>query len=223
MFKQVRGKRLVLLLLSLVLLLLGVGSGYYIWKTETGKLPDGTYQLVSATYYSSKAKTWMDGKPGYEGLDLKDFLTVEDQEVKEYTFYTFESSYGAFDNVLPFDFETGNNYRVKAWSKTLKPILSAEDFQKETHDLIGKYYQTSSQVNQKAIDALEKTRAELYQERLEGKVVYDLDEDRLTLKTLDKKGKTIEKYAYRRLSSTDAKTLKNHYQKAVKKYKGNKS
>ena len=48
-------------------------------------------------------------------------MRVEDQEAKEYTYYTFESSYGSFDNVSPIDFETGKTIRLVLGLRLLSP------------------------------------------------------------------------------------------------------
>lgn len=220
MLRKIRKYKRIVKGVSFGLLVLLIGSGaYYLWKSESNKLPDGIFQLVSAKHYSSQAKTWMEGKPGYGGTELKDFLIVKDLEIKDHTFFTFESSYGSFDNVSPFDFETDNNYKVAAWSKTLTPIRSVEEFDKETQDLIQKYFQTS----QKALDQMASDRVELYQRRFEGKIVYEWDGQQLTLTFTNQKGDRIEEQVYRRLSSKEAQDLEERYQKAVDRYKGNKS
>lgn len=203
-----------------ILIILGLmGGGYVFWRHHTGKISDGLYQLQTAKYYNSTTKTWMDGKPGYEGTKLKDFMRVEDQEAKEYTYYTFESSYGSFDNVSPIDFETGKNYKVSAWSRTFKPLVTPKDYQREVHSIVQKYYKASALVSQKDIDQMEKKLIDLYKRRSEGKISYEAKGNQLTVIIFDKKGKAIEKRSYKHLSGKDAKQLDANYQKAVKRYK----
>ena len=76
---------LVSVLGSLVAILLIVG-GYSLWRYQSGKIADGTYEVVAYSYRDDDKDKMVDGIDEYkdEGLDLQSFVVVKNNQSRTY-------------------------------------------------------------------------------------------------------------------------------------------
>ena len=178
---------------SLAAILLIIG-GYSLWRYQSGKIADGTYEVVSFSYYNEDKNRMVDGIKEYKDEDTKllDFLVVKKNQSNHYNYLESDgkSSISLIQN------EKSIPQKFDPWNRTQSQVLSADDVKKNVKSAVSEYK-----------DTLKETRT------------YVKHGDEFTLNIYDKKGKLKMTTTYKLMSREDGEERKDDYDDAVKDYK----
>jgi len=198
---------------AIVLVALSFG-GYAFMHLQSGKIPEGTYQLETYRYYHKDKKKMVDGIESFKesGLEPHDFVKVKGDNVKFY-FYTLAGG----NNLVDFsDYDTDRSYRPDTWSRTLKLTMSLSEYSKVINQAVDSRYKISEYRTKADNDESKEIYIKAYKESLEETVRYKVKGDKLIVTTYNKKGKLIEERSFKRLSEDDVKKLDYDYERDVR-------
>ena len=119
---------------SLAAILLIVG-GYSLWRYQSGKIADGTYEVVSFSRYDEDKDKMVDGLDEYkkEDLEFQSFVVVKNNQSRTYNLV--ESDNKSYVSLM--DYETDVPQVFDPWNRTESQVLDAdqvEDVTKRLHE-----------------------------------------------------------------------------------------
>ena len=201
---------------SLAAILLIVG-GYSLWRYQSGKIADGTYEVVSFSYYNEDKNRMVDGIKEYEDEDTKllDFLVVKKNQSNHYNYLESDgkSSISLIQN------EKSIPQKFDPWNRTQSQVLSADDVKDLVTDYMKKMSKEYSFYSKDDVKKTVKTAVSEYKDTLKETRTYVKHGDEFTLNIYDKKGKLKMTTTYKLMSREDGEERKDDYDDAVKDYK----
>lgn len=207
---------LVSVLGAVAVILLSVG-GYSLWRYQSGKIVDGTYEVVSLSRYDEDKDKMVDGIDEYkdEGLDLQSFVVVKNNQSRTYNLVEGDDK----SYVSLIDYEADVPQVFDPWNKTQSQVLNADQVEDVTKDFMKKMRKDYSFYTKEAADKVVKKTTREYKDTLKEKRTYVKHGDEYTLTTYDKKGKLQSRITYKRMSKGDAEERWDDYKDAIKDYK----
>ena len=189
---------------AVAVILLSVG-GYSLWRYQSGKIVDGTYEVVSFSRYDEDKDKMVDGIDEYkdEGLDLQSFVVVKNNQSRTYNLV--ESDNKSYVSLMDYEIDVPQVF--DPWNRTESQVLDADQVEDVTKDFMKKMRKV-----------VKKTTRE-YKDTLKEKRTYVKHGDEYTLTTYDKKGKLQSRITYKRMSKGDAEERWDDYKDAIKDYK----
>ena len=120
---------------AVAVILLSVG-GYSLWRYQSGKIVDGTYEVVSFSRYDEDKDKMVDGIDEYkdEGLDLQSFVVVKNNQSRTYNLV--ESDNKSYVSLM--DYETDVPQVFDPWNRTESQVLDADQVEDVTKDFMKK-------------------------------------------------------------------------------------
>ena len=200
--------------LAAILLIVG---GYSLWRYQSGKIADGTYEIVSFSRYDEDKDKMVDAIDEYkdEDLDLQSFVVVKNNQSRTYNLV--ESDNKSYVSLL--DHEIDVPQVLDPWNRTESQVLDADQVEDLTKDFMKKMRKDYSFYTKEAADKVVKKTTREYKDTLREKRTYVKHGDEYTLTTYDKKGKLESRITFKRLSKSDTDKRWNDYEDAVKDYK----
>ena len=201
---------------AVAVILLSVG-GYSLWRYQSGKIVDGTYEVVSLSRYDEDKDKMVDGLDEYkdEGLDLQSFVVVKNNQSRTYNLV--ESDNKSYVSLIDYEMDVPQVF--DPWNKTQSQVLNADQVEDATKDFMKKMRKDYSFYTKEAADKVVKKTTREYKDTLKEKRTYVKHGDEYTLTTYDKKGKLESRITLKRLSKSDADKRWDDYKDAVKDYK----
>lgn len=201
---------------SLAAILLIVG-GYTLWRYQSGKIADGTYEVVSFSRYDEDKDKMVDGLDEYkdEDLDFQSFVVVKNNQSRTYNLV--ESDNKSYVSLM--DYETDVPQVFDPWNRTESQVLDADQVEDVTKDFMKKMRKDYSFYTKEEADKVVKNTTREYKDTLKEKRTYVKHGDEYTLTTYDKKGKLQSRITYKRMSTGDAEERWDDYKDAIKDYK----
>lgn len=198
------------------LLLVSLG-GFVAWTYQSGKIPDGTYQLSEYRYYDDDKEKMVDGLTYFKenNMEMLDFIKVSGNKLKS-------SSYmksGSVQLVSAMDYETDSELIANPWSHTLNLAWTLSEYTQIVDDVLEKQYRNFDYASSSDIKASRDAYIESYKSSLKLTYRYNLKGDELTLTTYNKKGQIDTERVFKRLSQEKTKKLDFDYNKAVRQNK----
>ena len=201
---------------SLVAISLIVG-GYSLWRYQSGKIADGTYEVVAYSYRDDDKDKMVDGINEYkdEDLDLQSFVVVKNNQSRTYNLVEGDNK----SYVSLMDYEIDIPQIFDPWNKTQSQALNADQVEDITKDFMKKMRKDYSFYTKEASDKVVKKTTREYKDTLREKRTYVKHGDEYTLTTYGEKGKLESRITFKRLSKSDTDKRWNDYEDAVKDYK----
>ena len=201
---------------SLAAILLIVG-GYSLWRYQSGKIADGTYEVVSFSYYNEDKNRMVDGIKEYKDEDTKllDFLVVKKNQSNHYNYLESDGT----SSISLIQNEKSIPQKFDPWNRTESQVLDADQVEDLTKDFMKKMRKDYSFYTKEEADKVVKKTTREYKDTLKEKRTYVKHGDEYTLTTYDKKGKLKSRITYKRMSKGDAEERWDDYKDAVKDYK----
>ena len=195
--------------LAAILLIVG---GYSLWRYQSGKIADGTYEIVSFSRYDEDKDKMVDAIDEYkdEDLDLQSFVVVKNNQSRTYNLV--ESDNKSYVSLM--DYETDVPQVFDPWNRTESQVLDADQVEDLTKDFMKKMRKDYSFYTKEEADKVVKKTTREYKDTLKEK-----HGDEYTLTTYDKKGKLQSRITYKRMSKGDAEERWDDYKDAIKDYK----
>ena len=200
--------------LAAILLIVG---GYSLWRYQSGKIADGTYEIVSFSRYDEDKDKMVDAIDEYkdEDLDLQSFVVVKNNQSRTYNLV--ESDNKSYVSLL--DHEIDVPQVLDPWNRTESQVLDADQVEDLTKDFMKKMRKDYSFYTKEAADKVVKKTTREYKDTLREKRTYVKHGDEYTLTTYGEKGKLESRITFKRLSKSDTDKRWDHYEDAVKDYK----
>lgn len=207
---------LISVLGSLVGLCLIIG-GYSLFRYQSGKIADGTYEVVAYSYYDEDEDKMVDGLKELEDddIDVKDFLTVENNRSKHYNYSEDDDSV----SVSIFENDLDVSQVFDPWNRTQSQTLTTSEYKDEvekyTKDLQKDYsFYTDDAVKDTVDNSVKEYKKALKQIR-----TYVKNGNQFTLSFYNEDGELESRITYRLMSQEDGKDRRDDYKDAVKDYK----
>ena len=201
---------------AVAVILLSVG-GYSLWRYQSGKIADGTYEIVSFSRYDEDKDKMVDAIDEYkdEDLNLQSFVVVKNNQSRTYNLVEGDDK----SYVSLMDYEMDVPQVLDPWNRTESQVLDADQVEDATKDFMKKMRKDYSFYTKEAADKVVKKTTREYKDTLKEKRTYVKHGDEYTLTTYDKKGKLKSRITYKRMSKGDAEERWDDYKDAVKDYK----
>ena len=201
---------------SLAAILLIVG-GYSLWRYQSGKIADGTYEVVSFSRYDEDKDKMVDGIDEYknEDLEFQSFVVVKNNQSRTYNLV--ESDNKSYVSLMDYEIDVPQVF--DPWNKTQSQVLNADQVEDVTKDFMKKMRKDYSFYTKEAADKVVKKTTREYKDTLREKRTYVKHGDEYTLTTYGEKGKLESRITFKRLSKSDTDKRWDHYEDAVKDYK----
>ncbi len=200
--------------LAAILLIVG---GYSLWRYQSGKIADGTYEIVSFSRYDEDKDKMVDAIDEYkdEDLDLQSFVVVKNNQSRTYNLV--ESDNKSYVSLL--DHEIDVPQVLDPWNRTESQVLDADQVEDLTKDFMKKMRKDYSFYTKEEADKVVKKTTREYKDTLRKKRTYVKHGDEYTLTTYGEKGKLESRITFKRLSKSDTDKRWDDYEGAVKDYK----
>ena len=201
---------------SLAAILLIVG-GYSLWRYQSGKIADGTYEVVSFSRYDEDKDKMVDGIDEYknEDLEFQSFVVVKNNQSRTYNLV--ESDNKSYVSLMDYEIDVPQVF--DPWNRTESQVLDADQVEDVTKDFMKKMRKDYSFYTKEEADKVVKKTTREYKDTLKEKRTYVKHGDEYTLTTYDKKGKLQSRITYKRMSKGDAEERWDDYKDAIKDYK----
>ena len=201
---------------SLAAILLIVG-GYSLWRYQSGKIADGTYEVVSFSRYDEDKDKMVDGIDEYknEDLEFQSFVVVKNNQSRTYNLV--ESDNKSYVSLMDYEIDVPQVF--DPWNRTESQVLDADQVEDVTKDFMKKMRKDYSFYTKEAADKVVKKTTREYKDTLREKRTYVKHGDEYTLTTYGEKGKLESRITFKRLSKSDTDKRWDHYEDAVKDYK----
>ena len=154
---------------SLAAILLIVG-GYSLWRYQSGKIADGTYEVVSFSRYDEDKDKMVDGIDEYkdEGLDLQSFVVVKNNQSRTYNLV--ESDNKSYVSLMDYEIDVPQVF--DPWNKTQSQVLNADQVEDVTKDFMKKMRKDYSFYTKEEADKVVKKTTREYKDTLKKKRTY---------------------------------------------------
>lgn len=118
---------------SLAAILLIVG-GYSLWRYQSGKIADGTYEVVSFSRYDEDKDKMVDGIDEYknEDLEFQSFVVVKNNQSRTYNLV--ESDNKSYVSLMDYEIDVPQVF--DPWNRTESQVLDADQVEDVTKDFM---------------------------------------------------------------------------------------
>ena len=193
---------------SLAAILLIVG-GYSLWRYQSGKIADGTYEVVAYSYRDEDKDKMVNAFDEFD--DVYSFVEVKNNRSRYYSY--LEDNKSPYVSLLEYEHEIPQQF--DPWNKTQTEVLTVEELESTVKDFMKDMSQDYSFYTKDAT----KESVKSYKKSLKEKRTYVKKGDEYTLSTYDKDGELQSRVTYKRMSKGDAEERWDDYKDAIKDYK----
>ena len=196
------------------MILLSVG-GYSLWRYQSGKIADGTYEVVAYSYRDEDKDKMVDAFDEFD--DVYSFGEVKNNKFRYYSYLE--------DNKEPYisllDYEKEIPQKFDPWNKTLTEVLTVDEFEDVFDSYMKELSKKYSFYTKDAIKESTKESLKTYKKSLKEKRTYVKHGDEYTVTILDEKGKLKSRITFKRMDKDDVDKRWDDYKEAVKDSKKN--
>lgn len=197
---------------SLAAILLIVG-GYSLWRYQSGKIADGTYEVVAYSYRDEDKDKMVDAFDEFDSV--YSFGEVKNNKFRYYSYLE--------DNKEPYisllDYEKEIPQKFDPWNKTLTEVLTVDEFEDVFDSYMKELSKKYSFYTKDATKESTKESLKAYKKSLKEKRTYVKHGDEYTVTILDEKGKLKSRITFKRMDKDDVEKRWGDYKDAVKDYK----
>lgn len=197
---------------SLAAILLIVG-GYTLWRYQSGKIADGTYEVVAYSYRDDDKDKMVDAFDEFD--DVYSFVEVKNNKSRYYSY--LEDNKSSYVSLL--EYENDIPQKFDPWNKTQTEVLTVEELESTVKDFMKKMSKDYSFYTKDATKEAVKESVKSYKKSLKEKRTYVKKGNEYTLSTYDKDGELQSRVTYKRMSKGDAEERWDDYKDAIKDYK----
>ena len=199
---------------AVAVILLSVG-GYSLWRYQSGKIADGTYEVVAYSYRDEDKDKMVDAFDEFD--DVYSFGEVKNNKFRYYSYLE--------DNKEPYisllDYEKEIPQKFDPWNKTLTEVLTVDEFEDVFDSYMKELSKKYSFYTKDAIKESTKESLKTYKKSLKEKRTYVKHGDEYTVTILDEKGKLKSRITFKRMDKDDVDKRWDDYKEAVKDSKKN--
>ena len=185
---------------AVAVILLSVG-GYSLWRYQSGKIADGTYEVVAYSYRDEDKDKMVNAFDEFD--DVYSFVEVKNNRSRYYSY--LEDNKSPYVSLLEYEHEIPQQF--DPWNKTQTEVLTVEELESTVKDFMKDMSKDYSFYTKS------------YKKSLKEKRTYVKKGDEYTLSTYDKDGELQSRVTYKRMSKGDAEERWDDYKDAIKDYK----
>ena len=196
--------------LAAILLIVG---GYSLWRYQSGKIADGTYEVVAYSYRDEDKDKMVNAFDEFD--DVYSFVEVKNNRSRYYSY--LEDNKSPYVSLLEYEHEIPQQF--DPWNKTQTEVLTVEELESTVKDFMKDMSKDYSFYTKDATKEAVKESVKSYKKSLKEKRTYVKKGDEYTLSTYDKDGELQSRVTYKRMSKGDAEERWDDYKDAIKDYK----
>lgn len=193
---------------AVAVILLSVG-GYSLWRYQSGKIADGTYEVVAYSYRDEDKDKMVNAFDEFD--DVYSFVEVKNNRSRYYSY--LEDNKSPYVSLLEYEHEIPQQF--DPWNKTQTEVLTVEELESTVKDFMKDMSKDYSFYTKDAT----KEAVKSYKKSLKEKRTYVKKGDEYTLSTYDKDGELQSRVTFKRMSKGDAEERWDDYKDAIKDYK----
>lgn len=197
---------------SLAAILLIVG-GYSLWRYQSGKIADGTYEVVAYSYRDEDKDKMVNAFDEFD--DVYSFVEVKNNRSRYYSY--LEDNKSPYVSLLEYEHEIPQQF--DPWNKTQTEVLTVEELESTVKDFMKDMSKDYSFYTKDATKEAVKESVKSYKKSLKEKRTYVKKGNEYTLSTYDKDGELQSRVTFKRMSKGDAEERWDDYKDAIKDYK----
>lgn len=197
---------------AVAVILLSVG-GYSLWRYQSGKIADGTYEVVAYSYRDEDKDKMVNAFDEFD--DVYSFVEVKNNRSRYYSY--LEDNKSPYVSLLEYEHEIPQQF--DPWNKTQTEVLTVEELESTVKDFMKDMSKDYSFYTKDATKEAVKESVKSYKKSLKEKRTYVKKGDEYTLSTYDKDGELQSRVTYKRMSKGDAEERWDDYKDAIKDYK----
>ena len=197
---------------SLAAILLIVG-GYSLWRYQSGKIADGTYEVVAYSYRDEDKDKMVNAFDEFD--DVYSFVEVKNNRSRYYSY--LEDNKSPYVSLLEYEHEIPQQF--DPWNKTQTEVLTVEELESTVKDFMKDMSKDYSFYTKDATKEAVKESVKSYKKSLKEKRTYVKKGNEYTLSTYDKDGELQSRVTFKRMSKGDDEERWDDYKDAIKDYK----
>ena len=197
---------------SLAAILLIVG-GYSLWRYQSGKIANGTYEVVAYSYRDEDKDKMVNAFDEFD--DVYSFVEVKNNRSRYYSY--LEDNKSPYVSLLEYEHEIPQQF--DPWNKTQTEVLTVEELESTVKDFMKDMSKDYSFYTKDATKEAVKESVKSYKKSLKEKRTYVKKGNEYTLSTYDKDGELQSRVTFKRMSKGDAEERWDDYKDAIKDYK----
>ena len=197
---------------AVAVILLSVG-GYSLWRYQSGKIADGTYEVVAYSYRDEDKDKMVNAFDEFD--DVYSFVEVKNNRSRYYSY--LEDNKSPYVSLLEYEHEIPQQF--DPWNKTQTEVLTVEELESTVKDFMKDMSKDYSFYTKDATKEAVKESVKSYKKSLKEKRTYVKKGNEYTLSTYDKDGELQSRVTYKRMSKGDAEERWDDYKNAIKDYK----
>ena len=197
---------------AVAVILLSVG-GYSLWRYQSGKIADGTYEVVAYSYRDEDKDKMVNAFDEFD--DVYSFVEVKNNRSRYYSY--LEDNKSPYVSLLEYEHEIPQQF--DPWNKTQTEVLTVEELESTVKDFMKDMSKDYSFYTKDATKEAVKESVKSYKKSLKEKRTYVKKGNEYTLSTYDKDGELQSRVTYKRMSKGDAEERWDDYKDAIKDYK----
>ena len=197
---------------AVAVILLSVG-GYSLWRYQSGKIADGTYEVVAYSYRDEDKDKMVNAFDEFD--DVYSFVEVKNNRSRYYSY--LEDNKSPYVSLLEYEHEIPQQF--DPWNKTQTEVLTVEELESTVKDFMKDMSKDYSFYTKDATKEAVKESVKSYKKSLKEKRTYVKKGDEYTLSTYDKDGELQSRVTFKRMSKGDAEERWDDYKDAIKDYK----
>ena len=197
---------------ALAVILLSVG-GYSLWRYQSGKIADGTYEVVAYSYRDEDKDKMVNAFDEFD--DVYSFVEVKNNRSRYYSY--LEDNKSPYVSLLEYEHEIPQQF--DPWNKTQTEVLTVEELESTVKDFMKDMSKDYSFYTKDATKEAVKESVKSYKKSLKEKRTYVKKGNEYTLSTYDKDGELQSRVTFKRMSKGDAEERWDDYKDAIKDYK----
>ena len=197
---------------AVAVILLSVG-GYSLWRYQSGKIADGTYEVVAYSYRDEDKDKMVNAFDEFD--DVYSFVEVKNNRSRYYSY--LEDNKSPYVSLLEYEHEIPQQF--DPWNKTQTEVLTVEELESTVKDFMKDMSKDYSFYTKDATKEAVKESVKSYKKSLKEKRTYVKKGNEYTLSTYDKDGELQSRVTFKRMSKEDAEERWDDYKDAIKDYK----
>ena len=197
---------------AVAVILLSVG-GYSLWRYQSGKIADGTYEVVAYSYRDEDKDKMVNAFDEFD--DVYSFVEVKNNRSRYYSY--LEDNKSPYVSLLEYEHEIPQQF--DPWNKTQTEVLTVEELESTVKDFMKDMSKDYSFYTKDATKESVKESVKSYKKSLKEKRTYVKKGNEYTLSTYDKDGELQSRVTFKRMSKGDAEERWDDYKDAIKDYK----
>ena len=197
---------------AVAVILLSVG-GYSLWRYQSGKIADGTYEVVAYSYRDEDKDKMVNAFDEFD--DVYSFVEVKNNRSRYYSY--LEDNKSPYVSLLEYEHEIPQQF--DPWNKTQTEVLTVEELESTVKDFMKDMSKDYSFYTKDATKEAVKESVKSYKKSLKEKRTYVKKGNEYTLSTYDKDGELQSRVTFKRMSKGDAEERWDDYKDAIKDYK----